>query len=238
MAVIVRRKAIINGKEIVMTPFLGEGKITKDDMEKARRLDKYLEQKMNQILKDMKREGSLNANALKKWHALGEKLSFIDDKNLVNPEDINNGYIWLAIRQYCPLELLPKGTQKTNVGATTGARREGKKYDHLHYCYQLGKHKWKDIDCVGEWFNWITLMESPGLMRDPRVIPTMKQIVKGLGRTITKNEFRAFAKSLRKFFSTKEAYRDTIGLSDAKIKEIIIKSARESRIIKTRKKTP
>lgn len=235
MAVIVRRKAIINGKEIIMTPFLGEGKITRDDMEKARRLDKYLEQKMNQILKEMKREGSLNADALKKWHALGEKLSFIDDKNLVNPEDINNENIWSAIRQYCPLELLPKGTQKTDIGATTGARREGKKYDHLHYCYQLGKHKWKDINWVGEWFNWITLMESPGLMRDPRVIPIMKQIIKSLGRTITKNEFRAFAKSLRNFFSTKEAYRDTTGLSNSEVREIIIKSARESGIIKAKK---
>lgn len=236
MAVIVRRKAIINGKEITMTPFLGEGKITRDDMEKARRLDKYLEQKMNHILKEMKREESLNANALKKWHALGEKLSFVDDKTLVNPKDINNGYIWLAIRQHCPLELLPKGTQKTDVGATTGARREGKKYDHFHYCYQLGRYKWKDINWVGEWFNWITLMESPGLMRDLRIIPAMRQIVRSMGRTITKNEFRAFAKSLRKFFSTKEAYRDTSGISDAKIREIITKSARESGIVKTKKK--
>ena len=237
MAVIVRRKAIINGKEIIMTPFLGEGKITRDDMEKARRLDKYLEQKMNHILKEMKREGYLNANALKKWHALGEKLSFIDDKNVVNPEDINNGYIWLAIRQYCPLELLPKGTQKTDVGATTGARREGKKYDHLDYCYQLGKYKWKDISWVGEWFNWITLMESPGLMRDPRVLPIMKQIIRSLGRTITKNEFRAFAKSLRKFFSTKGEYRDTSGVSDSEIREIIIKSGREAGIVKTKMKS-
>ena len=235
MAVIVRRKAVINGKEIIMTPFLGEGKITRDEMEKAKKLDKYLEQKMSHILKEMKREGSLNTNALKKWHALGEKLSFIDNKSVVNPEDINNGYIWSAIRQYCPLELLPKGTQKTDVGATTGSRREGKKYDHLDYCYQLGKYEWKDINWVGEWFNWITLMESPGLMRDPRVVPIMKQIIRSLGRTITKNEFRAFAKSLRKFFSTKGAYRDTTGISNSKVKEIIIKSARESGIIKAKK---
>lgn len=232
MAVIVRRKAIINGKEIIMTPFLGEGKIARDDMEKARRLDKYLEQKMNHILKEMKREGYLNANALKKWHALGEKLSFVDDKSLVNPEDVNNGYIWRAIRQHCPLELLPRGTQKTDVGATTKARREGKKYDHLHYCYQLGRHKWEDINWVREWFNWITLIESPGLMRDPRVIPTMKQIVESIERPINKNEFRAFAKSLRKFFSTKGEYRDTTGVSNTEIIKIITNSARESGIIR------
>lgn len=237
MAVIVRKKAIINGKEIIMTPFLGEGKLTKEDMEKARKLDKYLEQKMNQIFKEMKKEKLLNTNALKKWHALGEKLSFVDDRPLVNAKDINNGYIWLAIRQHCPLELLPKGTKRTDVGATTGARREGKKYDHLHYCYQCGKYSWEDIRWVGNWFNWITLMESPGLMRDPRVIPIMKKVVNNLGRPITKNEFRAFAKSLRKFFSTKGGYRDTSDISDAEITKIITKSAKEWGIIKTKKET-
>jgi hypothetical protein len=236
MAVIVRRKVMINGKEIIMTPFLGEGKITKDEMEKARRLDKYLEKKMKQILQEMKEEGALKAEALRKWHALGEKLSFIEDKTLVNPKDINNGYIWLAIRQHCPLELLPRGTYKTDIEATTGARREGKKYDHFHYCYQLGRYKWKDINWVGEWFNWITLMESPGLMRDLRIIPAMRQIVKNMGRTITKNEFRAFAKGLRKFFSTKGAYRDTSGISDSEVRDIIIKSAKESGIIKSKGK--
>jgi len=238
MAVIVRRKAIINGKEIIMTPFLGEGKITKDEMEKAKKLDNYLEKKMKQILEEMKKERLLNAEALRKWHTLGEKLSFVEDKTFVNPKDINNGYIWLAIRQHCPLELLPKGTQKTDVGATTGARREGKKYDHLHYCYQLGRYKWKDINWVGEWFNWITLMESPGLMRDPRIIPAMRQVVKNMGRTITKNEFRAFAKSLRKFFSTKGAFRDTSGISNSKVRNIIIKSAKEAEIVKVKKKLP
>lgn len=231
MAVILRKKVVINGKEIIMTPFLGEGKITKEEMEKARKLDKYLANKMNLIFEEMRKEGFLNLGALQKWHALGEKLSFIEDRSLVNPEDVINGYIWLAIRQQCPLQLLPKGTQKIDVSATTGARREGKKYDHLHYCYQLGKYKWEDINWVGNWFNWITLMESPGLMRDPRIIPIMKEIVNRLGRTITKNEFRAFAKSLRKFFSTKEAYRDTSSLSKSKIREIITKSAKEIGII-------
>ena len=232
MAVIVRRKAIINGKEIIMTPFLGEGEITKDDLEKARRLDNYLEQKMSQIFKEMKEKDLFHTDSLRKWHALGEKLSFVDDKSLVNPEDVNNGYIWLAIRQHCPLELLPRGTKKTKVGATTGARREGKKYDHLYYCYQCGKYSWENISWVGNWFNWITLIESPGLTRDPRIIPAMKLIVKSLGRTITKNEFRAFAKSLRKFFSTKGEYRDTSGVNDAEIIKIVTKSAEESGIIK------
>lgn len=237
MAVIVRRKAIVNGKEIIMTPFLGEGKITKDDMEKARKLDKYLPKKMSQIFEEMKKEKFFDTNALRKWHALGEKLSFVDDRSLVNIEDVTNGYIWLAIRQHCPTELLPRGTQRTDVGATTGARREGKKYDHLHYCYRCGKYSWKDISWVGNWFNWITLMESPGLMRDPRVIPATRRIVKSLRQTITKTEFRAFAKSLRKFFSTKGEYRDTSGISDIEIIRIITKSARESGIIKTKNKT-
>ena len=238
MAVIVRKKIIIDGKPIIMTPFLGKGKITKDDMEKAKKLDRYLEQKMSQIFKEMKKAKLFNINALRKWHALGKELSFVDDRSLVNAEDVNNGYIWLAIRQHCPTKLLPKGTKRTGVGATTGARREGKKYDHLHYCYQCGKYSWENISWVGNWFNWITLMESPGLMRDPRVIPAMKQVVKSLGRLITKSEFRAFAKNLRKFFSTKGEYRDTSGISDAEIIKIITKSARESGIIKTKKKMP
>lgn len=231
MAVIVRKKVIVNAKEIIMTPFLGEGKITKGDMERARKLDKYLEQKMPKIFEEMKKKNLFRASGLRKWYALGKKLSFVDVRSLVNAEDVNNGNIWLAIRQHCPLELLPRGTKKTDVGATTKARREGKKYDHLHYCYQCGKYNWEDINWVGNWFNWITLMESPGLMRDPRVIPVMKQIVKNMGCTITKNEFRAFAKRLRNFFKTKGEYRDTSGVSNAEIIKIVTQSARESGII-------
>lgn len=231
MAVIVRKKVIINGKEIILTPFLGEGKVNREAMEKARKLDECLVKEMNLIFEEMKKGGFLNADALWKWHALGEKLSFIEDRSLVDQEDVNNGNIWLAIRQHCPLQLLPRGTQKTDVGRTTGARREGKKYDHLYYCYQLGKYKWEDINWVGSWFNWITLIESPGLMRDPRVIPIMREIVNSLGRAITKNEFRAFAKSLREFFSTKETYRETSSLNKPKIREIITKSAKEIGII-------
>ena len=119
MAVIVRKKIIIDGKPIIMTPFLGKGKITKDDMEKAKKLDRYLEQKMSQIFKEMKKAKLFNINALRKWHALGKELSFVDDRSLVNAEDVNNGYIWLAIRQHCPTKLLPKGTKRTGVGATT-----------------------------------------------------------------------------------------------------------------------
>lgn len=230
MAVIIRKKATINGKEIVMTPVLGEGKITRHDVEKARKLDKYLEQKMKQIFKEMEKAGFLNMNALRKWHALGRRLSFVDDRSLVNAEDINNGYIWLAIRQYCPIELLPRGTKRTETGATTGARREGKKYDHLHYCYQCGKYSWEDISWVGDWFNWISLMESPGMMRDPRVIPIMKEIVSSLGRPLNKKDFRAFAKTLRKFFSTKDKYRDTSGVKDTEIRKIITNSAKEAGI--------
>jgi len=231
MAVIIRKKVIINGKEIIMTPVLGEGKLSREDIEKAKKLDKYLEQKMKKIFKEMKGGGFLDMKALRKWHALGRKLSFVDNRSLVNAEDVKNGYIWLAIRQHCPLELLPKSTKRTDVGATTGARREGKKYDHLHYCYQCGKYNWKDISWVGDWFNWITLMESPGLMRDPRVIPLMKEIVNSLGRPLSKKEFRAFAKSLRKFFSTKGEYRETSGIRDAEIRKIIVKSARDARIL-------
>lgn len=222
---------MINEKEIIMTPVLGEGKISRDDIEKAKKLDKYLEQKMKQVFKEMKRKGFLNMKALRKWHALGRKLAFVDDKFLVNAEDVKNGYIWLAIRQHCPLELLPKSTRKTDVGATTGARREGKKYDHLHYCYQCGKYNWEDISWVGDWFNWITLMESPGLMRDSRVIPALKETVSSISHPLSKKEFRAFAKSLRKFFSTKGEYRDTSGVKDNEIRRIILESAKEVGII-------
>lgn len=232
MAVIIKRKAIIDDKEIIMRTFLPTGKISKNAAEKARILDKHLEIKMGQILQEMRNEGLLEAKALKKWHGLGKKLAFINNRSLVDIEDVTNGYIWLAIRQYCPIELLPKGTQKTELRATTGARREGKKYDHLDYCYQCGKYDWEDINWIVSWFDWITLIESPGLIRDPRIIPIMAKIVKSLRRSLTKKEFRAFAKSLRNFFSTKSEYRDTSGVDDAKIKEIITRSAREVSIIK------
>ncbi len=74
-------------------------------------------------------------------------------------------------------------------------------------------------------------MESPGLMRDPRAIPILKEIVNSINHYLSKKEFRAFAKSLRMFFSTKGKYRDTSGVKDTEIRKIIIKSAKEVGIL-------
>ena len=108
MAVLVTKRATLDGKEICVKAFLPPGKLSKTGREKAERLDGFLSRRMLEIEKEMLLEGSLNEQALKKWHALGTRLQFVDDTELVEQSDINERFIWQAIRQHCPSSLLPK----------------------------------------------------------------------------------------------------------------------------------
>lgn len=220
MAVIVSQKANLGGKEFDIRVFLPKGKISKLEREKAERLDHFLKIRLPGIEKEMEQEGSLNQGALRKWHSLGLRLQFVDDTELIEPSDVHSRVIWLALREHCPVSLLPKG-EKEKIQENHPSKREGKKYDHFEHCYKLGKFRWEDVEWVPTWTDWSELAEVPGIMRDHRIIPTVGKLARRLEPLILRHKFREIVKELRKEFPTKEKTIESTGLEDAVIQRKI-----------------
>ena len=206
MAVLVTKRVNLDGKEICIRVFLPPGKLSKAGREKAERLDTFLTRRMREIEKEMSLEGSLNKQALKKWHALGTRLQFVDDTELVEPSDKNERFIWQAIREHCPPSLEVKGL-----------KRAGKKNDHFELCYRLGKYKWADIDWLPTWTEWVDLIEAPGLISDGRIVAKISELARTVYRTLVKENFREVIKELRKEFPTKSRAIESSELEDSEI---------------------
>src|SRR3972149_9169872 len=85
--------------------------VTREEREQAERLDDFLRYRMPGISEELSALGLLGTNTLPKWHALGQRLAFVDDPNAVSAHDRDSGAVWLAIRQHCPRELLARGEE-------------------------------------------------------------------------------------------------------------------------------
>ena len=220
MAVIVTQKVNFGSVRV----FLPKGKLSKTERLKAEKLDKFLKDRVPTIEKEMDQEGSLDEEALKKWHSLGLRLQFVDDRELVDPLDVDEGRIWLALREYCPNTLLPKGERDEELEKHDLTKREGKKYDHFELCYKLGKYRWSEISWLPTWTEWVDLIEAPGLVRDERIILEVAKCVKELEYTVAKEKFREIIKELRKEFPTKEKVIDSTGFNAS----VITKKVKEA----------
>lgn len=201
--------------------------IPKEERKQAERLDHDLHDRMPQIARELADMGLLGTNALPKWHALGERLAFVDDPALVSPQDRDSGIVWLAVRQHCPPELLPKGEEPlipsqmaSKLANLESERRLGKRHDHFERCYRLGKLSLSEVDWL-TWSDFDALLESPGLKRDPRILPLLRERVQALGRRLKRTEFRAVCKSLRKDFPTKRRQRETSGMSEQDLARLV-----------------
>jgi len=189
--------------------------VGKAEREQAENLDRFLRERVPAIAAEVGRLGLLENNALPKWHAVGRRLWFADDNELVSRADRENGAVWIAVRQYAPTELLPKGEEPLTPARLTEKlttleeqRRLGKKHDHFERCYKLGKY---ELDEVG-WMTWSdfdTFLESPGLERDQRILPILADATRSIGRRLTRREFRDICKILREEIPTKQRERDT-----------------------------
>jgi len=219
LAVLITKRATLDGKEICVKAFLPPGKVSKTGREKAERLDSFLSRRMREIEKEMMLEGSLNEQALKKWHALGARLQFVDDAELVEPSDVNERFIWQAVREHCPSALLPKGELEGDAGETKGLKRAGKKNDHFELCYRLGKYKWSDVDWLPSWTEWVDLIEAPGLIGDQRIVCRIAELARTVYRSLVRENFREVVKELRKEFPTKSRPIESSELNDSEIRE-------------------
>ena len=202
--------------------------VEKAEREQAERLDGFLAEKMPAIAQELSALGLLEANTMPKWHAVGQRLAFVDDPNTVAASDRDSGAVWLAVRQHCPAELLPKGEEPLTPNRMTKAlqniedqRRLGKKHDHFERCYKLGKLNLEDVKWM-TWSDFDAFLESPGLERDPRILPIVGETVAKVGHRPTRAELRRVFKALRVEIPTKHRERDTSSISERDLRELVL----------------
>lgn len=227
MAVIIRETIDFGAGPENVEVFLPKGTLSRSEREQAERLDKYLRKLLPKIYEDMKKEGSLSGSQLLKWYNLGRRLQFVGDTSRVAPNDLLQGHIWRAIRDHCPKELRP--SPKRRGRRDTRPEREGHRRDHYNYCYEIGKYSWEDIiSRIQRWSDWISLFESPAILRDPRILKLVIEAIAGIGHPLTRVEFRKVVKALRKPFSTRPTYIEPSELPDERLRELISEALRDT----------
>ena len=201
--------------------------VAKAEREQAERLDDFLRERMPAIAQELSTLGLLGTNTLSKWHALGQRLAFVNEPHIVSAHDRDSGAVWLAVRQHCPPELLPTGEERLTPDRMSKAlesmenqRRLGKRHDHFERCYKLGKYAVRDVDWL-TWSDFDAFLESPGLERESRILAMMRGRVRALGRQLTRSEFRMVCKTLREAIPTKQRQRDTSGLAEDELGRLV-----------------
>lgn len=227
MAVIVREETTIRGRKVIAVQYLPRGILSRENRLRAERLDDFLKEKMPAIAREMHELGILDGPLVQKWHSLGMRLrAFADDPSLVDAKDRDTGLLWDAIRWHCPKELLAGSGESPNHEEET-PRREGHKYDHFHYCYEAGKFEWEDFCWIQRWSDWISILESPGLVRDLRVFRGLGNEVRRMSCYPSRRRFRNILRELRQHFRTR-LYRDSSVLSSDDIQRIVSQAVGES----------
>lgn len=228
MAVLLRIvQAFPDGTRHVVPTLYPTGRaIGKEERERAERFDAFLDRHIPSVVAEVERASGGSKDPLAKWYALGRRLSFVDDASLVPANDRDSGLVWLAIRQHLPASLLPAGeallTPEVLTARLSGdaMRRLGKKHDHFERCYKLGKYDPADVEWM-TWSDFDAFLESPGLERDPRILPLLRLRVSRLGRRLKRTEIRSIFKSMREAIPTKHTQRDTTRLSEPELLRLV-----------------
>lgn len=215
MAVIVREMVDFGDGLREVKAYYPKGILSKAQREKADRLDAILSEALASVAASIQAELA-DGPDLEKWHALGRGLQFLRDPTLVDPADLE-GDVWRAVRQRCPEFLRPRGSDS----AKSEARRAGGSLDHYRFCYAVGAFELADIAWMRRWSDWITLVESPGILRDMRILGSLNAALGPRGSSLTRLQFRRLAKELRSEFSTARTFRDSSVLSETAIREAV-----------------
>jgi hypothetical protein len=194
MAVIIREERTIGGKKFPNTKVYKSDKLALTDAarKQAEKLDGFLSKHLKEVEKEARSKGLLEFKgkdgALGLWYFIGTKLQFIDDSDIVLPED--KKYIWRAIWDHAG-ELAP-GEMNT---------RSGTHRDHFLYCYRVAKFEWILVERGGNWRAWVEFLDSPKINSDERILDwvggKMKQIKE-------KNWIRVLNRSLRQALKSKD----------------------------------
>ena len=187
MAVILRKTKNVNGKEVKIKIYYPSGVLSKEDRERAEKLDDFLKENMPKIAEKALRQAK-GKNVLFKWNIFGKKIcKFVDNKDLVLPFDIESGDIWEAIRQALPtsFDLKDAGEERDSSSKKNRGR------DHLAVCYEIGHYDWDDIKWVHRWDDWCQIYyRKKEILDDKRVFNALSREISKLEKYPSGEEFR------------------------------------------------
>lgn len=198
MAVIIREKRIIGGKEYPdVKVYKSERFVTREARENAERLDKYLHEKMKEIENIMKK-GSLislkgKPGVIRLWYEVGRRLSFVYDEKTIQSEDTK--YVWRALYDHAG-ELAP-GTPKVRANERWWS-------SHFFYCYQIGLFPWSFVKAVGNWTAWVEFLDSQRIRQDERIVKWLGMKAKKVAGG-KQNWLRKLTKAVRHAFMNRDA---------------------------------
>lgn len=191
MAVKIRETRTIQGEKIDdVTVYKSDGLVTKEEQEKADKLDYALELELKKIEKEMQKKGFLRLKGKKKgvlrlWYEIGSRLRpFLDGLDLT-PEDRNN--VFRAIYYHA-------GCLAPGPISIRAIRRP--KDSHFSYCYLLGSFSWDFVEKAGDWTSWSELFDSILFKSDLRMIEWLSFKQK-YSKGSQQNWLRPLTKSIR-----------------------------------------
>jgi len=209
MAVIVREERTIGGEKFANVKIYLSKKdaLTKEERERAERLDMRLREEMISIAREAKEQHLLRLKGrpgvLPLWYFVGERLAaFVDDKSIVPAED--KEYIWRAIWDHAG-DLAPGEKDKKS-------RKPGFARDHWRYCYlvyQKSGGSLKHAERAGTWRAWVEFIDRQETRNDDRILDWIESVmkrapVKGWLRVLTKAIHQEFGKRHTSVFEAKE----------------------------------
>jgi len=160
------------GKKKIRT-YRGASQPTPKQIEYADYLDDYINNKLEEIQLKLEERGVLEGKRghRDRWYELGIRLrEFVDNPDIV-PNEIRDEdyYLWIAIAQKAPKELHP--SKRKAERHNTFSKR-----NHFRLCYLLAGFPKAIVDKYN-WRNWVTILESPAITNDARVLKWLSDVV-------------------------------------------------------------
>lgn len=200
MAVIIREKKIMEGKEYIVKVYRTQpGKlITKEEKVKAERLDNFLTEKMQEIKNEIRKCGLLSmkgkrGKVLKLWYEVGKRLEFVMDTSVIAAED--REFVWRAIYDHAG-ELAP--------GILTKRAMRNPETSHFSYCYQLSGFPWEFVEFTGDWTSWSEFFDRSETRKDRRIIKWLGDKAKKFNVRSRQNWLRPLTKAIHNELEKKD----------------------------------
>ena len=190
------------------------GMISKDDRERADRLDEVLDTKIPEIAKETLARPE-SKNVLAKWYFFGTEITkILNDDTIVLQSDIDSGDIWLAIDQKIPEDSnIKQATKRKDSKFVQSPNREA-----FALAYRLAGFSWDDIGWLQRWTDWHDLYSRDIFWKDKRILKALKDAITKLKPYPNRDRYRVILKAVHKELPSNH---DVDSLNEAIIKRIV-----------------
>ncbi len=192
MTVLLRKKVNIRGQEEEIKVFCPSGALSREDQQRAEKLDTFLADKIPRLA-DRIMELPDKTTPLRKWYRLGQELhKIVDDSKLVSRSDVQNGFIWEAIKQHFPESIGLKGAGQAFDSNSPQHGDRG----HLPICYAISNYDWGEVKWLRRWDDWCVIYYRESMWKDKRVIESLREEITKMKEYPKREAFREIIKSL------------------------------------------